>query len=181
MQRGSNLVQQDARISRVDILTSQSGDRQVLSISKRRAGSHEYFLSLIGYYGRGKKGKRKRGAGDRDPFHPDPAVDPSDIDQVIGEPPGIWLGTGAWKTGLTGIIVPDDYIAVMDGKHPKTGEPQVRRLDNPKRVACYDLTLSAPKSVSIAWARAPAKIRDAIYAAHRARPAIARDNLRART
>lgn len=64
------------------------------------------------------------------------------------EAPGRWLGAGAATLGLTGTVEPDDLRAVLEGSHPRTGDPLGQR----RRVPGFDLTLSAPKSVSLLWA-----------------------------
>jgi conjugative relaxase-like TrwC/TraI family protein len=62
---------------------------------------------------------------------------------------GVWIGAGSTRLGLDGIVDPDDLRAVLDQRNPTTGEKlpvrQIRRVG-------FDLTLSAPKSVSLLWA-----------------------------
>ena len=72
---------------------------------------------------------------------------------------GQWRGKGAERLGLNGEVVPEDFETVRQGLHPETGEklrPRMSadRIDEHGRVVgkgreLYDLTFSAPKSVSI--------------------------------
>ncbi|MBU0993407.1 MAG: relaxase domain-containing protein [Proteobacteria bacterium] len=61
---------------------------------------------------------------------------------------GEWQGRGAEILGLTGEVKPEDFHAVLDGKHPETGV-QLRPRNGEKIRAGLDLVFSAPKSVSI--------------------------------
>ncbi|MBK6856690.1 MAG: relaxase domain-containing protein [Microthrixaceae bacterium] len=38
------------------------------------------------------------------------------------EPPGRWLGRGAAALGLAGEVDDDDFLSLMDGRDPTTGE-----------------------------------------------------------
>ena len=106
-----------------------------------------------------------------------------------GTPPGRFLGAGlaglANGAGvLQGTEVTEEALWRMLGmlQDPVTGEPlgQIPRtqpttvIDKhgrtrkaPKTVAGFDLTFSAPKSVSVSWALADDATRARIYAAHR--------------
>jgi conjugative relaxase-like TrwC/TraI family protein len=81
-----------------------------------------------------------------------------------GEAPGRWTGAGATELGLTGEVERDQLHAVLAGRDPRTGEvlPQFVRKD---RVPGFDVTFSAPKSVSVLWATTDeataTRIRDA--------------------
>ena len=61
---------------------------------------------------------------------------------------GEWQGRGAEILGLLGEVKPEDFHAVLDGKHPETGV-QLRPRNGEKIRAGVDLVFSAPKSVSI--------------------------------
>jgi conjugative relaxase-like TrwC/TraI family protein len=80
-----------------------------------------------------------------------------------GEPvecPGAWLGKLAARLGMSGDVTVEQLLHLLDGRHPETSERLVPfRKD---RVAGHDLTFSAPKSVSAAWALASASTRRAI-------------------
>ncbi len=106
-----------------------------------------------------------------------------------GTPPGRFLGAGlAGLDGRRGVpagsVVSEEGLWRMLGmlQDPVTGEPlgalppahrtayvdQTGRVRKPPQtVAGFDLTFSAPKSVSVAWALADDATRGRIYAAHR--------------
>jgi conjugative relaxase-like TrwC/TraI family protein len=65
-----------------------------------------------------------------------------------GEAPGCWLGSGAAAIGLGGEVSAEDLRSVLAGNDPATGESlRATRATLPG----LDLTLSAPKSVSLVW------------------------------
>lgn len=76
-----------------------------------------------------------------------------------GKVTGRWLGQGAERLGLAGTVEVGAFEAIREGLHPQTGEklrPRKSadrvRSDGSKQsqaVNLYDLTFSAPKSVSI--------------------------------
>ncbi|TVR35676.1 MAG: hypothetical protein EA388_06360, partial [Nitriliruptor sp.] len=67
-----------------------------------------------------------------------------------GEEPGRWLGTGSKILGLAGEVTGEQLRAVLDAKHPATGD---RLSAHPARkVPGFDHTFRAPKSVSLLWA-----------------------------
>src|SRR5271154_3158506 len=66
-----------------------------------------------------------------------------------GEPPGFWLGEGSRRLGLEGAVDPDDLRQVLAGVSPMGEILTAGRVDEAKRVAGFDLTGSAPKSVSL--------------------------------
>ncbi|MFW2381431.1 MAG: relaxase domain-containing protein, partial [Acidimicrobiales bacterium] len=69
-----------------------------------------------------------------------------------GEPRGQWHGRGAATLGLSGPIRDEDFLAVMAGEHPdRPGWPLGRRYGE-SSVRGFDITCSAPKSVSILFA-----------------------------
>lgn len=78
------------------------------------------------------------------------------------EPPGFWLGEGAGRMGLLGIISPDDFRSLFRGYAPGSGESLVHNAGSATRRAGWDLTWSVPKSVSTLWSQAPAGVRDEI-------------------
>jgi conjugative relaxase-like TrwC/TraI family protein len=69
-----------------------------------------------------------------------------------GEAPGQWLGDGAEDLGLSGQVEPDQLVAMLTGRHPAPGEPLGLRHVDGGAVPGFDLTFSAPKSVSLSWA-----------------------------
>jgi conjugative relaxase-like TrwC/TraI family protein len=80
-----------------------------------------------------------------------------------GEAPGVWLGHHAVTLGLDGAVEGEALHAVLEGLEPDSGA----RLDRARanRTPGFDLTFSAPKSVSIMFALADdevsAQVRDA--------------------
>ncbi len=65
-----------------------------------------------------------------------------------GEPPGRWVGGGAVRLHLAGMVVGTDLEAVLAGERPGGG-PALRSGRGPRPAAGYDLVFAAPKSVSI--------------------------------
>lgn len=65
--------------------------------------------------------------------------------------PSAWIGGAASELGLSGTVNREDHIKTLMGFDPKTGEALVKGVGEERRYA-WDLTFSAPKSVSIAWA-----------------------------
>jgi Ti-type conjugative transfer relaxase TraA len=82
-----------------------------------------------------------------------------------GHAPGRWLGSGAEALGLAGNVEPRAFDHLAAGFHPKTGEALVQRAGEAHRSG-WDLTFSAPKSVSIVWGLAEREQREAIEHAH---------------
>lgn len=82
-----------------------------------------------------------------------------------GEPPGRWRGRGAAALGLSGNVDDDKFVALMAGDHPTTGDPLGRRYGE-KSVRGFDVTASAPKSVSILFATGDAAVRREVLEAH---------------
>ena len=82
------------------------------------------------------------------------------------EAPGRWFGQGAALLGLTGQVKGDDFRHVMDGRSPGGSLALVQNAGKPDRQSGWDLTFSAPKSVSVLWAMAPPQVRDQIESIH---------------
>lgn len=61
---------------------------------------------------------------------------------------GLWLGKGAKELGLKGKIAPQDFKALLSG-HLPTGETMTQVKKGCYHRPGYDLTFSAPKSVSL--------------------------------
>ena len=62
---------------------------------------------------------------------------------------GEWLGEGAAKLGLAGLVTADEFLALCENQHPKSRKRLTQRCDAVRRVF-YDFTFSPPKSVSVA-------------------------------
>jgi conjugative relaxase-like TrwC/TraI family protein len=78
--------------------------------------------------------------------------------------PGRWIGAGTGALGLTGTVEADQIDALIAGFHPETGEPLGTSTT---KVAAFDLTFSAPKSVSLLAELAGPDVRAETAAAHR--------------
>lgn len=86
-----------------------------------------------------------------------------------GEAEGQWLGDAAGDLGLTGKVDPDGLTAMLTGRHPATGGPLgLRHVAGRGPVPGFDLTFSAPKSVSLTWAFGGEGAGAEVMAAHRA-------------
>ncbi len=110
----------------------------MMSVGKVSVGQESYYLSAVA-----------QGAEDYYSEH--------------GEVPGRWVGKGAGEFGLAGEVDEDDFRSVLSGADPSTGV-QLRRANG--RVCAFDLTLSAPKSVSVLWALGDPDTAAAVIAAH---------------
>jgi conjugative relaxase-like TrwC/TraI family protein len=81
-----------------------------------------------------------------------------------GEEAGQWMGDAATELGLSGEVSPDQLVAMLTGINPATGEPLGLRAG--PSVPGFDLTFSAPKSVSLTWALGDPETAAAAKAAH---------------
>jgi conjugative relaxase-like TrwC/TraI family protein len=72
---------------------------------------------------------------------------------------GEWIGEGAALLGLAGRVMRDEFLALCENLHPKSGEQLTQRQNTVRlhgadevanRRVFYDFTFSPPKSVSIA-------------------------------
>ena len=84
-----------------------------------------------------------------------------------GESPGRWTGRGGEALGLGGVVDGEGFMALMEGRHPGTGE-RLRRVGGRSKVAAFDLTFSAPKSVSVLFAVGDPGLAGALVDAHEA-------------
>ena len=75
-----------------------------------------------------------------------------------------WLGSAAGALGLSGRVEREDHLKTLQGFDPRTGEALVQKAGENRRYA-IDLTFSAPKSVSIAWAVGDEDVRKGVEAA----------------
>src|SRR5438046_375314 len=111
----------------------------VLSIGKLAAGQEGYYLSAVAH-----------GA--------------EDYYLGAGEVPGYWIGTTAGEMGLEGRVADEAFVALLQGDSPTDGTVLGRAN---RRVPALDLTFSAPKSVSVAWALTGGDVGTEIVSAHR--------------
>ena len=78
-----------------------------------------------------------------------------------GEPPGRWIGNGAESLGLRGQIEEFAFREVFDGFSPEGGK-LAQNAGRESHRPGWDLTFSAPKSVSVLWSQAEPELRQAI-------------------
>ena len=77
-----------------------------------------------------------------------------------GEPLPIYHGTAARELGLSGVAQKEHVYRLAAGFDPETGsEKLVRNAGKQSRNPGHDLTFSAPKSVSLAWALSDPELR----------------------
>jgi conjugative relaxase-like TrwC/TraI family protein len=86
-----------------------------------------------------------------------------------GEAEGYWVGTAPTLLGLDGKVDGDQLTSMLTGKSPVDGAPLgLRAVGGRGPVPGFDLTFSAPKSVSLTWALGGGGIGAEVAAAHRA-------------
>ncbi|MDX2287629.1 MAG: MobF family relaxase [Hyphomicrobiaceae bacterium] len=85
------------------------------------------------------------------------------------EPPGRWAGEGSARLSLSGPVTRSEFDAALRGIDPKTGE-RIAQLGGraQQHAAGWDMTFSAPKSVSVLWALSEPRDRPAIERAQAA-------------
>jgi conjugative relaxase-like TrwC/TraI family protein len=86
-----------------------------------------------------------------------------------GEIAGEWLGDAAEDLGLSGEVEAAQLEAMLTGRNPVDGEPLVgmRGVPSGGSVPGFDLTFSAPKSVSLLWGLGGPVTAVEVKAAHR--------------
>jgi conjugative relaxase-like TrwC/TraI family protein len=94
-----------------------------------------------------------------------------------GEVAGEWFGDAAEDLGLSGEVKAAQLEAMLTGRNPVDGEPLVgmRGVPSNGSVPGFDLTFSAPKSVSLLWALGGPVAAVEVKAAHREAVAAALD------
>ncbi|MHB1445833.1 MAG: MobF family relaxase, partial [Acidimicrobiales bacterium] len=80
------------------------------------------------------------------------------------EAPGRWVGAGAAALGLGGPVRSEELRSVLELTHPTEGTA----LRRASPIRAYDLTVSDPKSVSVAWALGAPGTAAAVMAAREA-------------
>lgn len=114
----------------------------MLSVAKLVAGAEEYYLNTVA------SGLEEYYTG-------------------VGEAPGHWLGSAAAELGLSGEVDAAGLAAVLRGRSPLDGSSLTgRSVSADRRVAGFDVTLSAPKSVSLLYGLGPAEVGEAVRQAH---------------
>jgi conjugative relaxase-like TrwC/TraI family protein len=86
-----------------------------------------------------------------------------------GEAEGQWIGQAAAQFALEGKVESDQLTAMLTGRNPVTGEPLgLKSAPGREPVPGFDLTFSAPKSVSLTWALGGHPVSGQVMEAHRA-------------
>jgi len=83
-----------------------------------------------------------------------------------GEAPGQWTGTGAEALGLAGHVRAEQFNALIAGLDPRDPSVRLRSSTQDPKIAAFDLTFSAPKSVSVLFAIAPEETSRALTVCH---------------
>ena len=82
-----------------------------------------------------------------------------------GEPPGQWTGRGAEAFGLKGQVDKEQFLNLCEGFSPLGTTRLVQNAGAENHRAAWDLTFSAPKSVSVLWSQADEATRKEIQTA----------------
>lgn len=92
----------------------------------------------------------------RETYHLDAVADGvEDYYFAAHEAPGVWLGGGAGSLGLRGQVSREQLVGLLAGRDPMSGDPLASGCavrGDAARLPGYDVTLRAPKSVSLLWA-----------------------------
>ncbi|HDH26972.1 MAG TPA: hypothetical protein ENH00_12395 [Actinobacteria bacterium] len=93
---------------------------------------------------------------------------PDQVDYYAGhESPSRWVGSGLERIGLqSGEAVDAELFAQLMRHETPDGESMVRRYAAHGKVAAFDHTFSAPKSVSLLYAFGDSDVRNAVTTAH---------------
>jgi len=111
----------------------------------------------------------KLGAGQERYYTEKVAEGQEDYYSGRGEAEGYWLGDSARDLGLEGKVDADELTAMLTGCHPASGASLgLRHVPGRGPVPGFDLTFSAPKSVSLTWALGGEGAGAEVMAAHRA-------------
>ncbi|MGH8974573.1 MAG: MobF family relaxase [Acidimicrobiia bacterium] len=83
----------------------------------------------------------------------------------VGESPGVWQGNLAGGLGLSGVVDADHLRTLLLGRQPG-GDMELLAGHRERKVAAFDVTFSAPESVSLLWAFAGPEVSSAASIAH---------------
>ena len=83
-----------------------------------------------------------------------------------GEPQGVWHGEGAARLGAVGPVTELHFRSLFAGYLYETAKALTQNAGDAGRRPAWDLTFSAPKSVSVLWATLDEQSRDQIRQAH---------------
>ena len=79
-----------------------------------------------------------------------------------GEPEGVWFGKGAKALGLDGTIKKHEFRNLFDGYSQSGERGLVQNPGRETRKPGWDLTFSAPKSLSVVWSQSDPLLRQQI-------------------
>ncbi|MHB1891548.1 MAG: MobF family relaxase, partial [Acidimicrobiales bacterium] len=113
----------------------------MLSIGKLAGGAEDYYLASVA------RGQEEYYIG-------------------AGEAPGYWLGKGAASLCLEGEVEAEVLRALLAGRLPRGCSPAKLAGDPKRRVAGFDLTFSAPKSVSLLYGLSSEDVSLSVREAH---------------
>jgi conjugative relaxase-like TrwC/TraI family protein len=113
----------------------------VLSIGKLVGGAEDYYLATVA------RGQEEYYTG-------------------AGEAPGYWLGKGAASLCPGGEVEAEVLRALLAGRLPGDTSPAKLTGDPHRRVAGFDLTFSAPKSVSLPYGLSAEEVSRSVREAH---------------
>src|SRR5215213_2262545 len=133
--------------------------------SRRPEGLRTRVVMSIGKLGAGQAG-----------YYLDQAEGRVDVVESVGdgieeyygggaEARGEWIGTAGVELGLVGAVDGEALRRVLAGCDPRDGSP-LRSSSSPTRVGGFDLTFSAPKSVSVLFGVGDSELRGHVRAAH---------------
>jgi len=108
------------------------------------------------------------------------AANPHEDYYTAGGTPGRWIGLGAERLGLTTEVNKEDFARVLLALDENGESLLYRQKPDASRRAGWDLTFSAPKSVSAIWAKADSDLQQKIQQAHDDAVQKAMDYLQAR-
>lgn len=83
-----------------------------------------------------------------------------------GEPEGVWWGRGAEDLRLKGTVHRRQLTHLFSGFSPDGRQPLIQNAGAKNHQAAWDLTFSAPKSVSVFWSQADDKTRHRLQQLH---------------
>lgn len=82
------------------------------------------------------------------------------------EPRGHWHGKAAAALGLSGEVADDEFLNLMAGAYPHDASLRLGRAYGENSVRGFDITASAPKSMSVLFAVGSDQVRADVLASH---------------
>ena len=78
----------------------------------------------------------------------------------------MWAGKWAEELRLSGVVEAEQLRALVEGRDPVSGA-ELLAGNRQRLVRAFDMTFSAPKSISLLWAFATDPLAEVVAAAHR--------------